>query len=109
MDRRVIGAMIGHGVKPEEVEDKLFLDTAEKDLARETSCSTPSRSVTGEAVRLDRADRALPGVPGRAKGLSSKDLIWINARHARQQKVDFATMTRRFGCARRLPSGGVAA
>ena len=40
MDRRVIGAMIGHGVKPEEVEDKLFLDTAEKDLARETSCST---------------------------------------------------------------------
>lgn len=27
MDRRVIGAMIFHGVKPEEVEGKLFLDT----------------------------------------------------------------------------------
>lgn len=27
MDRRVIGAMIHHGVKPDEVEGKLFLDT----------------------------------------------------------------------------------
>jgi hypothetical protein len=56
LERRVIGAMAFHGVKPEEVEGKLFLDTArERPLCTAVDICGEATIVEPEIVALESA------------------------------------------------------